>query len=136
VAACAEVWGQPEGSSVNCEKGEICPSHTRIDILLLSLIVLFGISAVLVHQRTHDFMGDDVSYADLAKSLLQHGFYGIDGKPETTQPPGFAAILALLFAMSGYSYAICMGAVAVFEMLGFLATYELLRRRAPRWVSA
>jgi hypothetical protein len=100
------------------------------------LIVVFGLSAVLLHQRTLDFMGEDAFYADAAQSLLHHGFYGVNGVLETTQPPGLAGILAALFYIFGYSYAVCVGAMAIFAALGFLVTYEFLRRRVPRQVAA
>jgi len=109
---------------------------TKADLIVFVLIAVLGTSAVLLHQRTADFLGEDVFYADAAKSLLHNGFYGVNGNPETTQPPGLAGILAVLFAMFGYSNAICVGAMAVFETLGFLAAYELLRRRTSRLVAA
>ncbi len=80
-------------------------------------------------------MGEDVFYADAAQSLLLHGSYGVNGARETTQPPGLAGILAVLFAISGYSYATAVCAMAVFQTLGFLFFYELLRRRVPRIVA-
>jgi len=99
------------------------------------LLVLFGVGAVLLHQRTADFMGEDVFYADAARSFLQHGSYAVNGVSETTQPPGLSAILAFLFAIFGQSYATAVCAMAVFETLGFLLFYEFLRRRAP-WIIA
>jgi len=109
---------------------------TRADILVLALIVVFGVSAILFHERSTDFLHDDVFYADSARSLIQNGFYGINGRPETTQPPGLPALLAILFTIFGYSRAICLGTMAVCEMLGFLATYVLLLRRLPKLVAA
>jgi 4-amino-4-deoxy-L-arabinose transferase-like glycosyltransferase len=92
------------------------------------MILMIGIAAIILRQRTPDFMGEDVFFADAARNLL-HGFYGVNGNPETTQPPGLPAILALLIGLFGYSYAVCVGAMAIFETLGFLASFELLRRR-------
>jgi hypothetical protein len=109
---------------------------TFADFIIFLLIAVFGVFTVLLHQRTADFLGEDVFYADAAQSLLHHGFFGVNGIPETTQPPGLAAILAVLFSIFGYSYAVCVGAMAVFETLGFLAVYEFLRRRVPMLVAA
>jgi hypothetical protein len=120
----------------NREKVAICSSFVRADLIFCMLIVLFGTSAVLLRQQTADFGGEDVFYADAAQSLLDHCFYGVNGHSETTQPPGLAGILAVLFSMFGHSYAVCVGAMAVFEALGFLVAYELLRRRVPRLVAA
>jgi hypothetical protein len=111
------------------------PIIEKADLIVFLLIAVFGLSAILLRQRTADFMGEDVFYADAAQSLLHHGFYGVNGTPETTQPPGLSGILAALYAVFGYSYAVSVGAMAVFETLGFIAVYELLRRRAPRIVA-
>jgi hypothetical protein len=112
------------------------PFVKKADLFCYALIALFGVATILLRQRTTDFIGADVFYADAAQSLLHHGFYGVNGTPETTQPPGLSLILAALFAVFGYSFAISVGAMAVFETLGFLASYEWLRRRAPRYVAA
>jgi hypothetical protein len=109
---------------------------TVTDFIIFLLIAVLGLFAVLVHQRAADFLAEDVFYADAAQSLLHHGFFGVNGVPETTQPPGLAAILALLFSVFGYSYAVCVGAMAVLETLGFLVAYEFLRRRVSRLVAA
>jgi hypothetical protein len=108
----------------------------RADLIFSIVILVFGTSAILLRQRTSDFGGEDVFYADAAQSLLDHGVYGVGGHPETSQPPGLAGILALLFSMLGRSYAVCVGAMAVFEALGFVVAYEILRRRIPRLVAA
>jgi hypothetical protein len=108
------------------------PFSARVDFICVSAIVAFGLCTVLLHQRAADFGGEDAFYADAASNLLYRGFYGVNGNPETTQPPGLSTILAALFALFGYSYAVCVKAMAVFEALGFLAAYEVLRRRIPR----
>ena len=125
-----------ENPGRNREKVASCSSLVRADLIFFMLVVVFGGSAVLLHPQTADFGGEHVFYADAAQSLLDHGFYGVEGHPETTQPPGLAGILAVLFSMFGYSYAVCVGAMAVFEALGFLVAYEFLRRRVPRLVAA
>jgi hypothetical protein len=112
------------------------PFVKKADLFCYALIALFGVAAVLLRQRTTDFISPDVFYADAAQSLLHHGLYGVNGTPETTQPPGLSMILAALFAEFGYSFAISVGAMAVFETLGFLASYEWLRRRVPSFVAA
>ena len=111
-------------------------SVTRFDIFVFALICVFGATAFLFYQRSSDFLGEDVFFADCARSLVNHGVYGINGRPETNQPPGLSAILAMLFMAFGYSTAICLRAMAVFETLGFLVAYELLRRRVPKLAAA
>jgi hypothetical protein len=108
---------------------------TFADLIIFLLIAVFGVSTVLLHQRAADFLAEDAFYADAAQCLLHYGFFGVNGVPETTQPPGLAAILAVLFSIFGYSYAVCVGAMAVFETLGFLLAYEFLRRRVSMLVA-
>jgi len=105
------------------------------DLIIFLLIAVFGVATVLLHQRAADFLAEDAFYADAAQCLLHYGFFGVNGVPETTQPPGLAAILAVLFSIFGYSYAVCVGAMAVFETLGFLVAYEFLRRRVSTLVA-
>jgi hypothetical protein len=109
---------------------------TFTDRKIFLLITIFGVSSVLLHPRISDFLAEDVFYADAGQSLLQHGFCGVNGVPETTQPPGLSVILAVLFSVFGYSYAVCVGAMAVFETLGFLVTYQFVRRRVSMLVAA
>jgi len=44
------------------------------NFVIISLILIIGFAAAILHQRTPDFMGEDVFYADAARNLL-HGFY-------------------------------------------------------------
>ena len=120
----------------NREKVATYSSFVRADLIFFMLIMVFGSSSVLLHRRTADFLGEDVFFADAAQSLLHHGFYGVNGNSETTMPPGLSGILAVLFSIFGYSHSVCVGAMAVFEALGFLVAYEVLRRRVSRLVAA
>jgi len=119
----------------------VCPltrtdsARRPVDIVVLGVILAFGVLQFCFCDRAADFLHEDVFFADAARSL-QHGFYGIDGHPETNQPPGLSAILAILFLASGASHALSLRAMVVFETLGFMASYELLRRYAPRIVAA
>src|SRR5262245_56707969 len=67
-------------------------SVNLVDAIVIATLIVFGLCAVLFHQRTADFMGDDVYYADAARSLLRYKFYGVNGVPETSQPPGLSAL--------------------------------------------
>jgi len=60
----------------------------RADLIFSIVILVFGTSAILLHQRTSDFGGEDVFYADAAQSLLDHGFYGVGGLAKLLSPPG------------------------------------------------
>lgn len=106
------------------------------DLIVFGLILAFGALPFFFYERAADFLRDDVFFADAARSLIQHGFYGINGHPEINQPPGLSAILAMLCLAGGCSHAVFLRAMVVFETLGFLVCYELLRRHAPRVVAA
>ena len=136
MSALAEGWADQQVDTRRRRMVGWLASSEKSDLIVILLIVVFGVSAILLRQRTPDFLGEDAFYADAAQSLLHHGFYGVNGIPETTQPPGLAGILAALFAVFGYSYAVSVVAMAVFETLGFIVAYELLRRRSPRLVAA
>lgn len=112
-------------------------AHPRVrDVAVCGFILAFGVLQFFFSDRIADFLRDDVFYADAARSLLQHGLYGIQNHPETNQPPGLSAILALLCLAGGCSHAVFLRAMAVFQTLGLLAGYALLRRHAPRIVAA
>jgi hypothetical protein len=141
----AEVRIQPPGVAVDRDHGRsflataMNPGRSlvgAIDVSVFALILLFGALGFFFYQHSADFTGEDVFYADCARSLLHHGFYGINGRPETNQPPGLPAMLAFLFAMFGDSHAVSLRAMAIFEALGFLAAYEILRHRLPMIVAA
>jgi hypothetical protein len=107
-----------------------------VDILIFALILGFGALQFFQVERASDFAGDDVFFSDAARSLLDHGFYGINGYAETNMPPGTSAILAILCLAGGCSHLVFLRAMTVFGTLGFLASYQLLRCQAPRAVSA
>lgn len=124
---------------LSCSRAQAIVSRARFgkaDFICAALIAIFGLAAFMFHQRTPDFMGEDAFYGDAARSLLHSGTYAVNGVPETTQPPGLAGILAAVYAAVGYSYSASVQTMAVFEMLGFLVAYELLRRRESRLVAA
>ena len=81
-------------------------------------------------------MGGGVFWVDSARSLTEHGFYGVNGYSETNMPPGLPAVVGVMGVAWGYSPAIVLRAKAVFGTLAFLASYELLRRQAPRIIAA
>jgi hypothetical protein len=111
-------------------------SLDSIDIGVFAVIAAFGALQVILYQRAGDFLFDDVFYFEAARSLLQHGFYGFNGRPETNQPPGLPAILALLCLARACTHGAFLRAMAVFETLGLGASYVLLRRQIPRAVAA
>ena len=100
--------------------------------------MLLGLGAfqVLFYARATDFVGGGVFSVDSGRSLIEHGFYGINGFSETNMPPGLPALLGVMGAAWGYTPAIFLRAMAVFGTLALMASYELLRRQAPRIIAA
>jgi hypothetical protein len=113
----------PDGSTV---------SPILADVVVFGLFLSMGVLAVFLHKSAADFLGEDVSYFERARSLLQYGFDGFNGRLETTQPPGLPIILAAMCYAGACSYAAILSAMAVFETLGFAVTYLLLRREIGR----
>lgn len=96
-----------------------------LDIIVYGFILTLGASQLGLSLRSSDFFTGDVTYFELARSIVTGRFYGFDFRPETLLPPGFPAILAGLSAIFGSSYNVMTRAMAVFTTLGFMASYEL-----------
>jgi hypothetical protein len=127
---------RPSGSALWGQLVEVSTSLRLADIVILALILGFGAWEFFSVQRVSDFLYDDVVFADAARSILGHGFYGINGYPETNMPPGLSLILALLSAVGAGTHAAFLRTMVVFGTLGFMASYFLLRSQAPRVVAA
>ncbi len=115
---------------------EISSTARWLDILVFSAVLGFGMLHFFAYQRTADYYFDDVFYVDAGRSLLHHGYYGINGHVETNQPPGLPALLALLSFAGITGHAAFLRVMAVCETLGLLFAYELFRRQVPRVVAA
>ena len=115
---------------------EVSSPLRRIDIFVFALIIGFGVLQFFYVGRARDFPGDEVFFADSGRSLVEHGFYGINGYAETNMPPGLPAILGFLGDTVGYSRVVFLHVMVVSATLGLLITYELLRRQTSRAVAA
>jgi hypothetical protein len=116
--------------------GEVSSSLCQVDIAVFALILCVGIMQFFLVARASDFVQDDVFFADSGRSLIEHGFYGINGYPEANMPPGLSALLGLVHIAGGSSRVVFLHLMTVFGTLGFLVSYELLRRQLPRVVAA
>ena len=105
------------------------------DVVVYTFIVLIGAFQVTHYPHTADFM-NDMTYPDLARSILEKGSYQLRFLPETTFPPGFPLILAAVGLLFGLSPSTLFPVVAVSAALGIVAAYELLRRVEGRGVAA
>jgi hypothetical protein len=115
---------------------EVSSPLRRIDIFVFALIIAFGALQLFFVGRARDFPGDEVFFADSGRSLVEHGFYGINGYAETNMPPGLPAILGFLSDTVGYSRPLFLRVMVVSATFGLLLTYELLRRQTLRAVAA
>jgi hypothetical protein len=95
-----------------------------------------GVLQVALTQRSEDYVRGDVTYYELARSILEGRPYGFDGRLETLLPPGFPAILAALCALFGSRYTVLIRSMPIFATLAFIVSYEFLRRLEGRRVAA
>jgi asparagine N-glycosylation enzyme membrane subunit Stt3 len=107
-----------------------------VDVTVWLAIVLIGAMHYALVLRADDFFTGDTTYFELARSLLTHGGYGFNARPQTVMPPGFPAFMAALCVTVGCRHAVFVRAVVVCSTLGVLAAYELLRRLQGRAAAA
>src|SRR5215831_17432018 len=106
-----------------------------IDVGTVGLILVFGVLQVLFVPRADGVLGTDVFYIDAARSMIQHHFYGVNGRPETNMPPGMSAMIAVMCLSGACAQATLHRVMAALQMLGWVASYALIRRLAPRPVA-
>ena len=95
--------------------------------LVCGVILAFGALMVALTVRADDFFTVDVTYFELARSMIVDGSYGFSSQP-IAQPPGFPALLAFVCVAASCSYKVLIRIVAVGATLGLLTSYKLLRR--------
>ena len=61
----------------------VSSSFRSADFIVFALIIGFGV----LQFFCADVLTDDVYLVDAARSLVEHGFYGINGYAETNYPP-------------------------------------------------
>src|SRR5262249_40407977 len=110
-------------------------SFTVTSIVVCGLLMMVGTLQFSLPLRSDDPIAG-FSYFELAKSIIETGFYGIDSKPQTNFPPGFPLILASLCMTVGCKPVVFIRSMSVFATLGFIVSYELLRRLQDRVVAA
>lgn len=117
----------------------LCDREPRVvrsfaDWAVYAFIVLIGAFQLLHYPHAADFLSD-VTYPDLARSILEKGSYQIRLVPQTTLPPGLPFVLAFVGRFFGLSPAVAFGVVAVSTAMGLIAAYELLRRSEGRGIA-
>jgi hypothetical protein len=110
--------------------------HSVADATVYAAILALGAMHYALALRPDDFFRGDTTYFEVARSLLARGSYGFNFQPQTVLPPGFPAVMAMLCTTVGCGYSVFIHAVVVSSTLGFLASYELLRREEGRAAAA
>ncbi len=105
------------------------------DLAVYLSILLFGSLQFVCYEHTGDFSGGAAIY-ELARALIERGFYGYNTRPETMVPPGLPALVALVWLCFGDSYPVFMRIVPVFATLFLITSYELLRTTVGRGLAA
>jgi len=114
---------------------ESLASPSAADIIVCALILAAGILSFFLYQRSPDFPYEDVSYVELANSLVHNGTYAFNFTAEKVQPPGLPVILGLICASVGCSHDVLVRAMSVFFTLGLLLSYALIRWAHGRWAA-
>jgi hypothetical protein len=105
------------------------------DWVVYALILVVGGIQFICYPHFTDFVSDP-QYPDLARSILDQHSYQFDYLPETTLPPGFPLILALVGRFWGLGPAVPFRVIAVSTTLGLIFAYQLLRRVGGRGLAA
>ena len=105
------------------------------DAAVYSYLLLMGLFQLTHYFRSSDLLAD-VTYPELARSILEQASYQIRFLPQTTLPPGLPLILALVGRFAGLTPAVLFSVIAVSATLGLIAAYEFLRRVEGRGVAA
>jgi hypothetical protein len=107
------------------------------DVAVYALLIALGLLEIFFSRRGADFAaGGDVTYTELAKSIVAGTGYGFNFKPETMLPPGFPYLLAWMSMFLGASHTILVSTMGVFTTLALIFSYETLRRVEHRAVAA
>jgi hypothetical protein len=107
-----------------------------MDVAVYVLIVALSALPFFLCEKAPDFVNDDVYYLDLAHSLLHEHSYSANFAPERVQPPGLPLIVASVCATFGCTHDSLIRTMAVFLGLGFLLSYEVIRRQRGRLIAA
>ena len=127
---------QPSSLILQTQTGRVVSlAYSPIDWAVYAFLLVIGAFQLTHYPHSADF-SSDVSYPDLARSILEGGSYQIRLLPQTTLPPGLPFILAFAGKFLGLSPAVSFGVIAVSTALGLIAAYELLRRTEGRGIAA
>lgn len=106
---------------------------TAADLCVYGLILLFAALQLVFYLRSSGFLDGEVTYLELARSIIEKRPYGFDYRAETRFPPGFPLILALMSPLTGLDFGAMVQAMTLFTVLAFVASYEVLLREEGRF---
>ena len=106
-----------------------------VDFSVYALIILIGAFQLAHYPHTADFVSD-VTYPDLARSLLEQGAYQICFHPQTVLPPGLPFLLVPVGWLFGFTPKALYPVIAVFTGLALVAAYRFLKLVEGRGVAA
>ncbi len=106
------------------------------DLIVYGLILVFCALQFAFCLRSVRVYDGDATNAELARSIIEKRPYGFNGKLETRFPPGFPLILAGISLVTGFNYGAMVRAIIIFTVLGFIASYQVLRREEGRLCAA
>jgi hypothetical protein len=129
-----EEWREPMSSHGLTPESQ-STGRNRVDIVTYVVLAALGALQIILSRHVSDFVGD-VTYLEVAKSILSGTGYGYNLKPETMLPPGFPYLLTSLTVFLGTSYAVLVRTMAVFTTLALVFAYEVLRFQGSRKVAA
>lgn len=104
--------------------------------VLAGLVVLAVRLALLVFSAPGETVleGDEPYYDELARGMIANGTYGLDGEPSVHRPPGWPAILAVIYRLMGESRRVVVMWQALFDFGTVMCTAwmagRLFRSRA------
>jgi Dolichyl-phosphate-mannose-protein mannosyltransferase len=107
------------------------------DVAVYVILIGLGAMEVFLARRSAGFAaGGDVTYTELAKSIIAGTGYGFNFKPETMLPPGFPYLLAWMSSIFGTNHTALVSTMGVFTTLALIFSFEALRRVENRAVAA
>jgi hypothetical protein len=111
-------------------------SLAPLDLIVYAVILCLGALPFFMYEKAPDSLHEDVFYVELAKSLLHDHSYVNNFVTENVQPPGLSIILAGVCASLGCAHDTLVRTMPIFLTLGFLLSYEIIRRQRGRLVAA
>jgi 4-amino-4-deoxy-L-arabinose transferase-like glycosyltransferase len=93
-----------------------------------ALLLVARLVALLAIAPGETLIGDEPYYDTLARGLIAHGTYEMNGEPSVHRPPGWPFVLSLVYRFLGQSRRTVIVVQSLFDVGTILATSWLARR--------